>query len=153
MYFLQEVQDEKYEIRFGDGLLGKKLGDGVDEDGTIITVDYIVSDGVDGNGASSFSYSGNLVNILTGNSIVLDSTPVVTTITKSEGGSNIEPIDSIKYYSPKIYSSQNRAVTPRDYEAIIKRIYPETESVSVVGGEELNPPEFGTVQILSLIHI
>ncbi len=147
VYFLQEVQDEKYEIRFGDGLLGKKLGDGVDEDGTIITVDYIVSDGVDGNGASSFSYSGNLVNILTGNSIVLDSTPVVTTITKSEGGSNIEPIDSIKYYSPKIYSSQNRAVTPRDYEAIIKRIYPETESVSVVGGEELNPPEFGTVQI------
>ena len=147
VYFLQEVQDEKYEIRFGDGLLGKKLGDGVDEDGTIITVDYIVSDGVDGNGASSFSYSGNLINILTGNSIVLDSTPVVTTITKSEGGSNIEPIDSIKYYSPKIYSSQNRAVTPRDYEAIIKRIYPETESVSVVGGEELNPPEFGTVQI------
>ena len=70
VYFLQEVQDEKYEIRFGDGLLGKKLGDGVDEDGTIITVDYIVSDGVDGNGASSFSYSGNLINILTGNSIV-----------------------------------------------------------------------------------
>ena len=147
VYFLQEVQDEKYEIRFGDGLLGKKLGDGTDEDGTIITVNYIVSDGVDGNGASSFSYSGNLINTLTENSIVLDSTPVVTTITKSEGGSNIEPIDSIKYYSPKIYSSQNRAVTPRDYEAIIKRIYPETESVSVVGGEELNPPEFGTVQI------
>ena len=147
VYFLQEVQDEKYEIRFGDGLLGKKLGNGTDEDGTIITVNYIVSDGVDGNGASSFSYSGNLINTLTGNSIVLDSTPVVTTITKSEGGSNIEPIDSIKYYSPKIYSSQNRAVTPRDYEAIIKRIYPETESVSVVGGEELNPPEFGTVQI------
>ncbi|MEC8552750.1 MAG: baseplate wedge protein, partial [Pseudomonadota bacterium] len=147
VYFLQEVQDEKYEIRFGDGLLGKKLGSGTQQDGTIITVDYIVSDGVEGNGAEGFSFSGNLINTTTGNSIVLDSTPVVTTITKSEGGSNIEPIDSIKYYSPKIYSSQNRAVTPRDYEAIIKRIYPETESVSVVGGEELNPPEFGTVQI------
>ena len=147
VYFLQEVQDEKYEIRFGDGLLGKKLGDGTDQDGTIITVNYIVSDGVDGNGASSFSYSGNLINILTGNSIDLASTPVVTTITKSEGGSNIEPIDSIKYYSPKIYSSQNRAVTPRDYEAIIKQIFPETESVAIVGGEELDPPEFGTVQI------
>ena len=147
VYFLQEVQDEKYEIRFGDGLLGKKLGSGTQQDGTIITVDYIVSDGVNGNGAEGFSFSGNLINTSTGNSIVLDSTPVVTTITKSEGGSNIEPIDSIKYYSPKIYSSQNRAVTPRDYEAIIKRIYPETESVSVVGGEELNPPEFGTVQI------
>ena len=146
VYFLQEVQDEKYEIRFGDGLLGKKLGSGTQQDGTIITVDYIVSDGVDGNGAEGFSFSGNVINTLTGNSIDA-STPVVTTITKSEGGSNIEPIDSIKYYSPKIYSSQNRAVTPRDYEAIIKRIYPETESVSVVGGEELNPPEFGTVQI------
>ena len=147
VYFLQEVQDEKYEIRFGDGLLGKKLGSGTQQDGTIITVDYIVSDGVDGNGAEGFSFSGNLINTSTGNTIVPESTPVVTTITKSEGGSNIEPIDSIKYYSPKIYSSQNRAVTPRDYEAIIKRIYPETESVSVVGGEELNPPEFGTVQI------
>ena len=147
IYFLQEVQDEKYEIRFGDGLLGKKLGDGTEDDGKIITVDYIVSDGVDGNGAEGFSFSGNLINTSTGSSIDITSTPVVTTITKSEGGSNIEPIDSIKYYSPKIYSSQNRAVTPRDYEAIIKRIYPETDSVSVVGGEELNPPEFGTVQI------
>ena len=147
IYFLQEVQDEKYEIRFGDGLLGKKLGDGTEDDGKIITVDYIVSDGADGNGAEGFSFSGNLINTLTGSSIDITSTPVVTTITKSEGGSNIEPIDSIKYYSPKIYSSQNRAVTPRDYEAIIKRIYPETDSVSVVGGEELNPPEFGTVQI------
>ena len=147
IYFLQEVQDEKYEIRFGDGLLGKKLGDGTEDDGNIITVDYIVSDGVDGNGAEGFSFSGNLINTSTGSSIDITSTPVVTTITKSEGGSNIEPIDSIKYYSPKIYSSQNRAVTPRDYEAIIKRIYPETDSVSVVGGEELNPPEFGTVQI------
>ena len=147
IYFLQEVQDEKYEIRFGDGLLGKKLGDGTEQDGNIITVDYIVSDGADGNGAEGFSFSGNLINTTSGSSIDFTSTPVVTTITKSEGGSNIEPIDSIKYYSPKIYSSQNRAVTPRDYEAIIKRIYPETESVSVVGGEELNPPEFGTVQI------
>ena len=147
VFFLQEVQDEKYEIRFGDGILGKKLGSGTEQDGTIITVDYIVSDGVDGNGASSFSFSGNVINTVTESSITLASSPVVTTITKSEGGSNIEPIDSIKYYSPKIYSSQNRAVTPRDYEAIIKRIYPETESVSVVGGEELNPPEFGTVQI------
>ena len=147
IYFLQEVQDEKYEIRFGDGLLGKKLGDGTEQDGNIITVDYIVSDGADGNGAEGFSFSGNLIDTTSGSSIEFTSTPVVTTITKSEGGSNIEPIDSIKYYSPKIYSSQNRAVTPRDYEAIIKRIYPETESVSVVGGEELNPPEFGTVQI------
>ena len=62
-------------------------------------------------------------------------------------GGDIEPVDSIKYYAPRLYSSQYRAVTSRDYEAIIKRIYPDTESVSIVGGEEMDPPQFGTVQI------
>ena len=144
VYFLQEVQDEKYEIRFGDGLLGKKLGD--TGDGTIINVDYIVSDGESGNGASGFSFAGNVIK--TSDSVSPDITSaVVTTVTPSQGGADIEPIDSIKYYSPKIYSAQNRAVTPRDYEGIIKQIFPETESVSIVGGEELDPPEFGTVQI------
>jgi len=147
VFFLQEVQDEKYEIRFGDGLLGRKLGTAAGDDGTIITVNYIISDGEEGNGAQNFSFSGNLINTSTGNSIDVTSTPLVTTIEAARGGSNIESIDSIKYYSPKIYSSQNRAVTPRDYEAIIKKIFPETESVSIVGGEELDPPEFGTVQI------
>ena len=74
-------------------------------------------------------------------------TPNVTTIQKAQGGGNIEDVDSIKYYSPKRYSSQNRAVTARDYESIIKNIFPETDTVSIVGGEELDPPEFGTVQI------
>ena len=144
VYFLQEVQDEKYEIRFGDGIIGKKLGS--QQDGVNITVDYIVSDGVSGNGASGFSFSGNVIKTSNGVSVGIE-TPVVTTITASQGGADIEPIDSIKYYSPKIYSAQKRAVTPRDYEAIIKQIYPETESVAIVGGEELDPPEFGTVQI------
>ena len=147
VFFLQEVQDEKYEIRFGDGLIGKKLGTATGDDGSIITIDYITSDGEEGNGAANFSFTGNLTNTSTGNSIDVTSTPTVTTIEAAQGGSDIEPIDSIKYYSPKIYSSQNRAVTPRDYEAIIKKIFPETESVSIVGGEELDPPEFGTVQI------
>ena len=147
VYFLQEVQDEKYEIRFGDGLIGKKLGSGSDDDGTIITVNYITSDGVEGNGAEAFSFSGNIINTSTGAPVDVTETPLVTTINRSQGGSDIESIDSIKYYSPKIYSSQNRAVTPRDYETIVKKIFPETESVAVVGGEELDPPEFGTVQI------
>ena len=146
VYFLQEVQDEKYEIRFGDGLLGKKIGS--NEDGDEIIVDYIVSDGTDGNGATGFSFSGNIVKTSNPNvSVEIQNSPVITTITPSRGGADIEPIDSIKYYSPKIYSAQNRAVTPRDYEAIIKQIFPETESVAIVGGEELDPPEFGTVQI------
>ena len=71
----------------------------------------------------------------------------VTTTQKSQNGGDIESVDSIKYFAPRIYSAQNRAVTSRDYESIIKTIYPDTESVSVVGGEELDPPEFGTVQI------
>jgi hypothetical protein len=72
---------------------------------------------------------------------------VITTNQSSQNGSDIESVDSIKYFAPRIYSSQYRAVTARDYEAIIKKIYPETESVAVVGGEELDPPEYGSVTI------
>lgn len=145
IFFINEVQDEKYELRFGDGLIGKKLGDEVGSDGTIITANYIITDGRDGNGASSFSFSGTLENATGG--IIDPGTITVTTNQSSINGGDIEPIDSIKYYAPRLYSSQYRAVTSRDYEAIIKRIYPDTESVSVVGGEEMDPPEFGTVQI------
>ena len=147
IYILQEVQDEKYEIRFGDGIIGKKLGDQVGGDGTVITANYIITDGEDGNGASVFSFSGSIVTA--SNTLINPGNITITTNQASQNGSSIEPINSIKYYAPKIYSAQNRAVTSRDYEAIIKRIYPETESVAVVGGEELDPPEFGNV-ILSI---
>ena len=147
VFFLQEVKDEKYEIRCGDGLLGKKLGSGVGNDGVIITANYLVTDGESGNGAKQFSFSGNIINPTTDSLVSVVETPNVTTIQKAQGGGNIEDVDSIKYYSPKRYSSQNRAVTARDYEAIIKNIFPETDTVSIVGGEELDPPEFGTVQI------
>ena len=73
----------------------------------------------------------------------------VTTQSPAQNGAEIEPIDSIKYFAPRIYSAQNRAVTGRDYESIIKKIYPDTESVSVVGGEELDPPQFGTVLLVN----
>ncbi len=143
VFFLSEIQDEKYELRFGDGLIGKKLGD--NDDGTFITANYIVTDGKDGNGAANFSFSGTLQSA---NSTVIDPGQVtITTNQSSINGGDIEPIDSVKYYAPKIYSSQYRAVTSRDYEAIIKKIYPNTESVSIVGGEQLDPPQFGTVQI------
>ena len=147
VFFLQEVKDEKYEIRFGDGLLGKKLGSDSDNDGVIITANYLVTEGESGNGATAFSFSGNIINPTTNSLVSVVETPNVTTIQKAQGGGNIEDVDSIKYYSPKRYSSQNRAVTARDYEAIIKNIFPETDTVSIVGGEELDPPEFGTVQI------
>jgi len=145
IYLLQEVQDEKYQLFFGDGLIGKKLGTGINADGNIITANYIVTSGIDGNGASRFGFSGSLLT--TENNFVNPTDIGVTTNLASQNGSEIESIDSVKYFAPRIYSAQNRAVTSRDYEAIIKTIYPDTESVAVVGGEELNPPEFGTVSI------
>jgi hypothetical protein len=141
IYLLQEVQDEKYQLLFGDGYFGKKL-----ENGSVITVTYIVTDGKNGNGASRFSFSGSL----RGSSdeiIVPSNTVTITTNQSSQNGGDIESIDSIKYFAPRVYESQYRAVTARDYESIIKKIYPDTESVAVVGGEELDPPEFGTVTI------
>ena len=141
IYLIQEVQDEKYELLFGDGYFGKKL-----DNGAVITVSYIVTDGKEGNGASNFSFSGRFLD--DNNAVVIPTNAItVTTVSSSANGGDIEPVDSIKYFAPRLYSSQYRAVTARDYEAIIQSIYPNTESVSVVGGEELDPPQFGNVLI------
>jgi hypothetical protein len=142
IFLLQEIADEKYEILFGDGIFGKKL-----ENNSVITINYIVTDGKDGNGVSEFSFAGTFED--DNNSIVsLSNSVQVTTVQRSQSGSDIESLDSIKSYAPRLYSSQYRAVTGRDYETIIKsKIYPQAEVVSVVGGEELNPPRFGNVII------
>ena len=149
IYLIQEVQDDSYELLFGDGYIGKKLNNA-----DIITVQYITTDGKEGNGIgknNSLQFAGKIVQLDTQNDTEIPKTltqiPNVVTNQVSQNGSDIESISSIKYYAPRIYSSQYRAVTPRDYEAIIKQIYPETESVAVVGGEELDPPEFGNVLI------
>jgi hypothetical protein len=140
IFLVQEIQDEKYELLFGDGFIGRKL-----ETGEVITVNYMVTDGIDGNGPGIFSFAGSITDDL-GN--VLSPEPfTITTLSSAKNGADIESINSIKYYAPRIYSAQNRAVTGRDYESIIKKIYSDTESVSVVGGEELDPPQYGTVQI------
>ncbi len=143
IYLLQEVADESYELLFGDGILGKKLSNG-----DVIKIGYVVTKGTDGNGPSLFNYAGTTT---TSEGVITNPTGPVTisTTTSASGGGDIEPIESIKYFAPRIYASQNRAVTARDYEAIVQKIYPNTESVSVVGGEELDPPEFGKV-ILSI---
>ena len=141
VYFLQEVQDEKYELLFGDGFFGKKL-----ETGNVIDVSYIITDGKEGNGASNFAFSGRFRDD-NGNIEVPTNSIEITTSQNAVNGADIESVDSIKYFAPRIYSSQYRAVTARDYEAIIQNIYPNTESVSVVGGEELDPPQFGNVVI------
>jgi hypothetical protein len=140
IYLIQEVQDEKYELLFGDGIFGKKL-----ENNAIITVHYIVTNGDEGNGCSQFAFQSTL-KTPSGTPFALTAA-TVTTNQSSQNGGEIEDINSIKYFAPRIYSSQYRAVTARDYEAIIKKIYPDTESVVVVGGEEMDPPEYGTVTI------
>ena len=149
IYLLQEVQDEKYELIFGDGIIGKKIANGAK-----ITVKYITTDGKEGNGVGkgdSFSFAGKILEqnpeIISNSPLLSFTAPSIVTNITSQNGSDIEDVDSIKYFAPKIYSSQFRAVTSRDYETIVKRIYPDTESVAVIGGEELDPPEFGTVSI------
>ena len=141
IFLLQEVQDEHYELLFGDGYFGKEV-----ENNAVITVRYIVTDGESGNGPSVFDFQGNFVDQSNIRVIPTASVPV-TTIQKAQNGGEIENVSSIKYFAPRLYSAQYRAVTSRDYEAIIQSIYPNTDSVAVVGGEELTPPQFGTVQI------
>ena len=141
IFLIQEIQDERYEILFGDGYFGKKV-----ENNAIITVSYIVTDGESGNGPSQFDFQGNFIDESSIRVIPTDTVPV-TTIQKAINGGDIEGLSSIKYFAPRLYAAQHRAVTARDYEAIIQQIYPSTESVAVVGGEELTPPKFGTVQI------
>ena len=141
IYLTQEVQDEKYEILFGDGLFGRKL-----ENRSVITVTYIVTDGSDGNGPSNFNFQGSFSKS-DGTFFTPSDSVSLTTVSNASNGAEVEDVSSIKYFAPRLYSAQYRAVTPRDYEAIIATIFPQTESVAVVGGEELNPPQFGKVQI------
>ena len=141
IFLAQEVQDEKYEILFGDGLFGRKL-----DNGSVITVRYIVTEGETGNGASNFSFQGTFTKS-DGTIFTPSDSVVVTTVSNASNGAEVEDVSSIKYFAPRLYSAQYRAVTPRDYEAIIQNIFPKTESVAVVGGEELDPPKFGQVQI------
>ena len=141
IFLAQEVQDEKHEILFGDGLFGRKL-----ENASTITVRYIITDGETGNGASDFSFQGTFTK--SDDTLFTPSTSIsISTVQNASNGSEVEDVSSIKYFAPRLYSAQYRAVTPRDYEAIIGTIFPRTESVSVVGGEELDPPQFGKVQI------
>ena len=140
VYFIQEIEDQRYELIFGDGIFGKKL-----EALNYIEVSYIRTSGEAANGLSNFSFSGR---ILDNNGVsVTEGISLVSTNIASEGGKEIESIDSIKKYAPKIYASQNRAVTAADYEALIPQIYAETGSVSAYGGETLTPPQFGRVFI------
>jgi hypothetical protein len=140
VFFIQEIEDQRYELIFGDNVFGQKL-----DNLNYIEASYVVTNGINANGVNSFSYSGRILD--NNGAVVTQGISVVTTDTASRNGSEIESVDSIKKYSTRIYSSQNRAVTATDYESIIPVIYPEAESVSVFGGEDLSPPKYGKVFI------
>ena len=144
IFFIQEVSNEQYEIIFGDGIFGKKL-----EDGNVIEVSYIVTSGDDGNGVNNFVYSGRLTYVRNSVEIVITSgVSLLSSSLPASGGEMIESVDSIRKYAPQMYATQNRALSANDYEILIpNKIYPETESISVFGGEDLVPPQFGKVFI------
>ena len=144
VYYLQEIENERYEIFFGDGIFGKKL-----EEGNYITINYISCNGDSANGVNQFQFSGKLTYIRNSNEYtVTTGISLLTTGITAQGGEVIESVDSVKKFAPRIYASQNRALTANDYETLIpSKIYPETESISVFGGEELVPPQYGKVFI------
>ena len=144
VYYLQEVEDERYQLIFGDGVFGKAL-----EEGNYITANYIVCNGDSANGVNSFDFAGILSYTRNGLTYTVTSgISLVNTDISAKGGETIESVDSIKKFAPRIYASQNRALTANDYETLIPaKIYPETESISVFGGEELIPPQYGKVFI------
>jgi len=139
-YFLQEISQERYELLFGDGVFGVKL-----EDQNFVEASYITCNGASGNNITNFQFIGNLTD--NNGASISSGVSIIETILQSTGGKSIESVESIKKYAPQIYASQNRAVTASDYEALIPQIYPEAESVSAFGGEDLNPPQFGKVFI------
>ena len=144
IYFIQEIEGEQYEVIFGDGVFGKAL-----EDGNVVEFTYIVTNGADGNGVGTFTFSGSLSYVRNSVEIFVTSgISLLSSLLPSSGGERIESVDSIRKYAPQVYTTQNRALSANDFEILIpNKIYPETESISVFGGEELVPPQYGKVFI------
>jgi hypothetical protein len=140
IFLLQEIEDEQYEIIFGDNVIGKKP-----ISGSSILVSYIVTNGREANNAANFTFSGVLLD--NNQNVITQGISALTTIQSSENGDDIEPIESIKYLGPRVYASQYRAVTANDYKGLIPYIFSNVESVTAYGGEELNPPQYGRVFI------
>ena len=140
IFFIQEIEDQRYELIFGDNIFGFALSNN-----NFIEISYLITNGIDGNGTTGFTFNGRILD--NNGSVIASGISLLTTNTPSQYGDEIESIESIKKYAPRIYASQNRAVTATDYETIITEIYPETESVSVFGGEDLSPPKYGRVYI------
>ena len=140
VFFLDEIEDERYEILMGDGVLGKKL-----DNNSRIDVSYLTTSGPASNGVKAFVFSGVIENEngVSPNAFTVN----ITSTTPASGGEEIETTQKIKYTAPKAYGTQNRAVTANDYEAIVRQVYPATSDIIIFGGEDQDPPEYGKVFI------
>ena len=141
VFFLDEIDDERYEVILGDGVLGKKI-----ENASRVEVSYITTNGPTSNGVRSFIFSGVLENT-SGVSPQNINTNITSSI-PSAGGENIESTNNIKFNAPKSYGAQDRAVTSNDYSSIVRKIYPSTSDIIIFGGEDQVPPEYGKVFIV-----
>jgi len=133
VFFLQEVENGRFEVYFGDGVLGQAIADG-----NIVILDYITCNRDESNGATSFTLSGTVGGF---------SNVTITTLDNAAGGDAPETIKSIKYNAPRDYTSQDRAVTADDYKVLVKSLYANAQSVQVYGGEDAATPDYGKVYI------
>ena len=132
-YFIQEGDNGRYEVYFGDGILGKKP-----VDGNIVILEYIVTNKTEADGASSFTLSGDIDGF---------SDVTITTTSNAANGSEPQTKESIRFNAPLQYTAQDRAVTSKDYETIVKSVYANAQSVSAWGGEDDETPQYGVVKI------
>lgn len=133
VFFVKQREDLFYEIYFGNDVIGKAV-----VPGNVVFLDYLVSSGVASNGCSEFYYSSGFRS---------DVIYTITTNEVSRGGADPESIDSIKFNAPRVYTSQNRAVTADDYESQVKINFPQIERIKVWGGQDNVPPQYGKVFI------
>ena len=139
VFFLDEIEDERYEILLGDGVLGRKL-----ENNSRVEVSYLTTNAAESNGVKTFVFSGVLENP---SGVTPQYTVTIDSSVAASGGEALETIQKIKYTAPKAFGAQNRAVTAQDYEAIVRQVYPATSDIIIFGGEDQDPPEYGKVFI------
>lgn len=144
VFFVEEIQDQKYEVIFGDGVLGRKL-----QNSETVIIEYLVTSGQEANSIKSFTFVGTVVGIYPNGVRENITSGITVTINspQSFNGSNFESIPSIKFNAPRFYAAQNRAVTASDYESIIKRNFPTVKNVKAVCGCSIDKPKYGKVFI------
>jgi hypothetical protein len=141
IFFVEEIEDERYEIIFGDGVLGKKL-----ENGARVEISYLRTAGPESNGVKTFVFSGVLENPDGVSPNAFD--VAINSTVASSGGEELESTNKIRFNAPKAYGTQDRAVTAQDYAAIVRRAYPSTSDILIFGGEDQDPPQYGKVFIV-----